>query len=183
MDRRRRDAWLVVALLLIALGAGLGLRRCSDPERLGRAPSATVRPAPQASRPSPDTSTTPTVSLRMRALVLRFDARGVTLDRSALVAGRVKAPPRSVAADRLEFVAFDADGREVFSGALDHPLHRRFEYESSGHPGQLESVAASVTENLFPLRLPAEPRAVRLAFYEVRAGRDGRQPLGELTLP
>lgn len=183
MDRRWRKAGLTGAALLATLGAGLGLHRCGGTPGSPMEPIAGLSPTPPTTGSSADSTTDLGPSLRMRSLVFRFDARGVTLAQSTSLAGRVKAPPRSVAADRLEFVAFDAGGREVFSGALDHPLHRRLEYESSGHPGQLESVATSVAENLFPLRLPAEPRAARVAFYEVRAGRDGRQPLGESILP
>ena len=139
------------------------------------ATSASIPPALPAAPADP--------SLRMRSLVFRLDAQGVTLQEAASIAGRVKSLPRSAAEDRVEFVAFAEDGRELFAGAFDHPLHRRLEFESATQPGQLESVRSSVAANLFPLRLPAEPHAARVAFFEVRAGRAGRQSLGEVLLP
>lgn len=185
MDRRRQFPLLAGALLLLAVAAGLGLRHCSG-NRDQPTPTAT---AVRATAPTPGTdsladhTTSGAPALRLRSLVLDFGPSGLRLREATSLPGRAKAPPRSTAPDRLEFVALDAAGRPIHTGSIDHPLHRRFEVESTVEPGRLEGVQTSVPADLVHLRLPETPRAVTLQFFEVRAGRPGRTPLGEIGLP
>lgn len=187
MDRRPKFSLLAGAVLLLFVAAVLGARSCArDPARPATAatkPAGTdaVGAATTGAPAAIDATGGP--SLRMQSLVFALDAAGLHLREAATLTGRAKAPPRSTAPDRLEFVAFDAAGHPVHSGSLDHPLHRRFEVESATEPGRLESVQTAVPADLIHLRLPDSPRAVRVQFFEVRAGRPGRTPLGEVSLP
>lgn len=184
MTLHRRQRTLVLAGLAVLAGAALLLlaRGCRRSDR----PTVTAIASPGSPASGATADPVPPVATtehRLRSLVLHLGPAGLRLDSSAVLPGRAKAPPRSIAADRLEFTAHAADGRVVWSGSIDHPLHRRLEYESTREPGRLEQVPASVPENLFDLRLPADPPAVRLVVREVRAGSDTSRPLGELTLP
>lgn len=180
----KKSTWMAVAV-----GAGLlaffVLRGCDrTPAASPSAPLTRVAPAlpPAATsaRPAPGaTSSAP----RLQALTFVIDRNGLHLERSALLPGRVKIPPRSVAADRLEFRVLAADGRELYAGSIDHPLHRRLEFESATQPGRLEQTAADAAANVFALRLPAELAAARVSFFEVRAGAATPAPLGEILLP
>jgi hypothetical protein len=113
-----------------------------------------------------------------------MNSTGIQLDRSVVAAGRVKAPPRSVAADRLEFEVHDAAGRTIYAGSLDHPLHVVSEYEDPAQPGALRRRARELDQEVFQIRLPGELAAREIAFFEVRAGSNPwRATLGVLPLP
>lgn len=110
-----------------------------------------------------------------------MDRSGVRLQQTVTAPGRVKAPPRSVATDRLEFEVYDASGATLYAGSLDHPLHRVHEFEDPASAKNLRRVAQEVPEEAFQVRLPASLAATRIAFFEVRG--QSRTPFATVTLP
>ncbi|HVS53620.1 MAG TPA: hypothetical protein VHD62_14795 [Opitutaceae bacterium] len=195
-SRRKR------ATLLAALAALLGIffvRGCvlqSPPVSPPRAPlrvagTAGVSPesSPLVAVASPiatrDVAAPTTEPYRMRALTFAIDATGVRLDRAVIAAGRVKAPPRSIAPYRIEFEVYDGAGEKRYAGSIDDPLHRIYEYEDPAQPGSLRHVAHETDSDLFQIRLPEPLGAAQIAFFEISPGASGpnRASLGAIALP
>jgi hypothetical protein len=178
-------------LLVVALLATLIWRGCDRPPAQA-SPAEPVADARSALAPAAAIpSTTPTISaaassaFRLRALTFTIDAAGIRLEQSLSTAGRVKAPPQSVAPHRLEFEVYNEAGEKIHWGAIDHPLHRMLEYEDPARPGELRRTVQEVAQDSFLLRLPEPLPAGRIIFFEVRpvAGEPLRTEVAALPLP
>jgi len=171
---RRRRAGLV----LLALIAGLSLlwKRLGPPPA-AKPPSSMESPTDERASPTepvagpapapPGETDDPAAEHRLRALTFIMESAGLRLVESQVAAGRAKAPPRSVAPARLEFEVHDAAGGIVYSGSVDHPLHRRYEVEDPPASGRLRAVNVDLTSGTFQVRLPAELAAARIVFSEI----------------
>jgi hypothetical protein len=202
--RRRTTLLLIAATLAVFMAArgcvgmrGIGEPATAKPARVGvaqaRNPAPAPAPAPAAtpaltSAPStsaPGAAVATAETYRLRALTFTMDAGGVRLDRSVVAPGRAKAPPRSIEPYRLEFEVYDARGEKRYAGSIDHPLHRRFEYEDPAQPGALRAMTEDVADEVFQIRLPDTFATAQIAFFEVQPAAGGftRTALGTVALP
>lgn len=185
----------LIAIVLVLAAWLLCVHRCSRPTSLARKADArsmtdggtTAAPADVIMKPdSPASSIGPREEAgpSMHALTFTMDAQGIHLGEAVVVSGRVKAPPRSRSPRRIEFEVSDRDGKVVYSGAIEHPLHHRYEYEDSRSPGSLKRIEQDVSQNTFQVRVPGDLDAAQIAFVDVRTGdgREARTPVASITL-
>lgn len=103
------------------------------------------------------------------------------MTRSIVAEGRVKAAPFSPSPHRLEFEVYDAGGKVIYTGSLDHPARQW--REAVDQNGKLHGEEHIVNDAPLLLRLPGELRAEKIAFFEVKPSAPSRVPLSALTLP
>jgi len=188
MPNRRPVFWIAAILIVAVVLAFLLLRGCGRGVQLARSVTEASHTTPSKESKEltasglPDSRGKTKANFHMQIATLRMNRDGLHLEQSIITTGRVKAPPVSIASDRLEFEAWTADNSMVFTGSLDHPLHRRLEYEDPQVPGKLRRVYQEVEANTFDLRIPADLAVRRVVFYEIRANQPTRRALGEILL-
>ena len=188
MPNQRPVFWIAAILIVAVVSAFFLLRGCGRGVQLARSVTEALHTTPskeskELTAPgSPNLPRKTEAKFKMQIATLLISRDGLRLDRTTIITGRVKAPPASVATDRLEFEAWTADNHMVFTGSLDHPLHRRLEYEDPQVPGKLCRVSQEIEADTFDLRIPAELAVRRVVFFEVRADRPARRTLGEVLL-
>lgn len=173
---------LIPAMALILAATLLASSACQSQEKPRAAPPVA---APPGAIPSPR-PVAPPGRPQMRIHDFSMNASGIRLERTTVAAGRVKAPPFSVAARRLEFEVLNVKGAKIYTGSLDHPLWLEAEVEDPKNPGRWQRIVRPRPNWVFQIRLPAESAGVRIAFFE-NIPKDGKRPhrraLGEVRLP
>lgn len=116
---------------------------------------------------------------RMQAFTVALDGQRLRLERAVVLPGRVKAPPLSYAAERVEFEAFDLLGNRVYQGSFDHPAHRHGERFAPN--GEITRLPMKVDDASLTLRIPGDLAVARIDFFETHGA--NRTALGSVEPP
>ena len=122
-------------------------------------------------------------------LRLRFNGTSVGLVNATIRPGTLKKGRSARVRDGISYQVASASGQVLWSGSVEDPSVRRFEYEDPDHPGQIRTKTVSVDTAEFTVRIPVLKEMENIRFdrrerTEVsRREKYGRQSLGVIVIP
>ena len=93
----------------------------------------------------------------------------ITLIKSAAVPGVLKPQRRLDKPGAFQFDAESAAGVSLWSGAMNDPSIRRYEYADPDNPGAIKAKVVQLNQVEFTVRLPILKEAHHLSFYRMEA--------------
>ena len=102
-------------------------------------------------------------------LHLRMKDGAITLVKSASVSGTLKPQRRAENPGTIQFDVETAAGVSLWSGAMDDPSVRRYEYEDPEKPGAIKTKVVQLAEVEFVVRVPVLKGAHHFSLYRLEA--------------
>ena len=115
----------------------------------------------------------------------------VTLVTASVSPGVLKPSGREEIPDGLHFALVATNEQVLWTGVMEDPRVRRFEFEEQPHTGKMKRKIIQNNEAEFSLRVPLQAGAQRIDFYTLelpapatgKAAVSNRKSLGSVTLP